>query len=71
MTKGNKIVLVTFGLFMTEAILHYNLGKKANVDINLPTIKSGFLPPTKSLLRIGGIVLVFSLINSYAINKIS
>ena len=67
MTKGNKIVLVTFGLFMTEAIMHYNLGKKDNTTE--PTRK-GFLPPTKSLIKIGGIVFAFSLLNSIIIEEV-
>ena len=70
MKKGNKIVLITFGLFMTEAIIHYNLGKKTTEKEGLVIKKSGFLPPTKSLIRIGGIVLLFSIINSYVIKDI-
>ena len=67
MNKRNKIVLVTFGLFMTEAIMHYNMGKKEN---QTETIRKGFLPPTKSLIKIGGIVLAFSILNSIIIDKV-
>ena len=67
MTKSNKIVLVTFGLFMTEAIMHYNLGKKETTN---QTTRKGFLPPTKSLIKIGGIVFAFSLLNSIIIEEV-
>ena len=61
MKKRNKIALVTFGLFMTEAILHYNMGKRESEE---QVTKKGFLPPTKSLIRIGLIVGAFSIVNS-------
>jgi len=33
MKRGEKIALITFGLFMAEAIVHYNLGiKEANIE---------------------------------------
>ena len=67
MTKGNKIVLVTFALFMTEAIMHYNMGKNENSN---ESTRKGFLPPTKSLIKIGGIVFAFSLLNSIIIEKV-
>ena len=67
MNKTTKITLITFGLFMTEAILHYNLGSK---EKPAPETKKGFLPPTNSLIKIGAIVAVFSVINSIATNSI-
>jgi hypothetical protein len=60
MKKRNKIALVTFGLFMTEAILHYNMGKQESKEVS----NKRFLPPTKSLIKIGVIVGAFSIINS-------
>tara|TARA_R110000751_G_scaffold160821_7_gene266476 strand:- start:1272 stop:1481 length:210 start_codon:yes stop_codon:yes gene_type:complete len=67
MNKTTKITLITFGLFMTEAILHYNLGtKEADPDAT----KKGFLPPTNALIKIAAIVAVFSVINSVATNSI-
>ena len=50
MKTQNKIILTTFALFMTEAILHYNLGKD---DEEKDQARDGFLPPTKSLIKIG------------------
>ena len=67
MNTSSKIVLVTFGLFMTEAIMHYNMGKNENSN---ESTRKGFLPPTKSLIKIGGIVFVFSLLNSIIIEEI-
>ena len=67
MKKREQIILITFGLFMTEAILHYNLGLKT------PTPKKEdqhWLPPTPALLRIGGIVAVFSILNGIIVKDV-
>tara|TARA_R110000824_G_scaffold284175_1_gene472467 strand:- start:237 stop:437 length:201 start_codon:yes stop_codon:yes gene_type:complete len=64
---NKKIVGVTFALFMIEAILHYNIGKK---DEEKNKAKQGFLPPTKSLLKIGGLVLGFSVLNGMILKEI-
>ncbi len=68
MNKTTKITLITFGLFMTEAILHYNLGSKAPAP--KPDEKKGFLPPTESLIKIAAIVAAFSVVNSIATNSV-
>jgi len=52
---------------MTEAVLHYNLGTK---NPPAPDKKTKWLPPTKSLIRIGVIVAVFSVINGIAVKKL-
>ena len=69
MKLREKVMLTTFGLFMIEAIMHYNLGKK---DCDKPSVieKKGFLPPTKSLIKLGLIVGVFSVINGLLIENI-
>ncbi len=65
MQKRQIATAVTFGLFMTEAIIHYNYGAhKHTKDKNFK------LPPTKDLVKIAGIVAVFSLLNGYIISKI-
>ena len=64
MKTQNKIILTTFALFMTEAILHYNLGKD---DEEKDQARDGFLPPTKSLIKIGVLVMGFSIINGIII----
>lgn len=66
MTKGTKIGLITFGVFMTEAIVHYNIGAhKHTVD------KKWKLPDTKDLVKIGAVVGVFSILNGIIINKLA
>lgn len=67
MTLKNKIVLTTFSLFMVEAIMHYNQGKN---DTEKKVEKKGFLPPTKSLIKLGLIVGVFSIINGVIIENL-
>ena len=67
MTLKNKIVLTTFSLFMVEAIFHYNQGKK---DTEQDLQKKGFLPPTKSLVKLALIVGAFSVINGIVVDEI-
>jgi hypothetical protein len=66
MKLEQKIIATTFVLFMAEAIIHYNFGKK---DCEKKTTK-GILPPTNSLIRIGVVVGVFSVINGMAIKTL-
>ena len=69
MKLRDKVILTTFGLFM-EAILHYNQGKN-DCDCNKPDKqKKGFLPPTKSLIKLGLIVGAFSIVNGLVIKEI-
>ncbi len=72
MRLRNKVILTTFGLFMIEAILHYNQGKKECDCKKLPNPneKKSFLPPTKSLIKLGLIVGAFSIINGLVIKEI-
>ena len=65
MQKRQLATIVTFGVFMTEAIIHYNFGAHKHT-----TDKKFKLPPTKDLAKIAGIVAVFSLLNGYIISKI-
>ena len=67
MKLRNKVILTTFGLFMVEAIMHYNMGKK---DCIKPDTKKGFLPPTKSLIKLGIVVGIFSILNGLVIKEI-
>lgn len=50
---------------MTEAIVHYNFGSHKHTED-----KKFKLPPTNDLIKIGGVVAFFSLINGYVIKKI-
>jgi len=54
-----KITIITFVVFMVEAILHYNQG--AN---------SSGLPPKDQFIKLAVIVLVFSFINSAIIKSV-
>ena len=67
MKLRDKIVLTTFGLFMIEAIMHYNQGKN---DCAEKEQAKGWLPPTRSVIRLGVIVGVFSIINGVVIQAI-
>jgi len=67
MTLKNKIVITTFSLFMVEAIMHYNQGKN---DTEKNIEKKGFLPPTKSLIKLGLIVGAFSVLNGIIIENL-
>ena len=65
MSKSNKIFLITFGVFMTEAIVHYNFGSHKHTKE-----KEYKLPPANDLIKIGGVVLAFSLLNSIIIKSV-
>lgn len=67
MTLKNKIVITTFSLFMIEAIMHYNQGKN---DTEKNIEKKGFLPPTKSLIKLGLIVGAFSVLNGIIVENL-
>lgn len=61
------VALVTFGLFMTEAMLHYNFGVKHNKPEEM---KGKFVfPPTKDMVKIAGTVALFSVANGIIVNK--
>jgi len=64
---GTTTFVVTFALFMTEAIMHYNLGRK-DAD---PEEDEGFLPPTKTIIKLGLIVGAFSVINGVVIKDLT
>lgn len=67
MSERNKIIGVTFGLFMIEAIMHYNQGKH---DVEKKEHQKGFLPPTKSLVKLGLIVGAFSVLNGIILDEL-
>ena len=63
---GKYIVTgVTFGVFMAEAIIHYNMGK-ANKDESF----SLSLPPAKELAKIAAVTGTFSVISSVLISAL-
>ena len=58
-----KITLVTFLVFMAEALIHYNQGyfKANNIPFDLKKMK---LPPEDELMNIAVVVFIFSIINA-------
>jgi hypothetical protein len=69
-----RITFITFGVFMVEAIVHYNIGAKAatrNANVDNPVVSpSKFgVPPTKDLLRMAIWVFVFSFISAKLIKN--
>ena len=59
MTNREKIMVVTFGVFMTEAVIHYNQGLNHDREI-----KKFELPNGKALLGLMLTVGLFSVITS-------
>ena len=60
------VTIVTFLVFMVEAILHYNMGRKEEDKDNK---LDRFFPPPKELGKIAFVVLVASIINGWVVNK--
>jgi|TARA_R110000751_G_scaffold97182_1_gene189128 hypothetical protein len=59
---------VTFGVFFTEALIHYNYGILESKD--LPFSISNFtIPKGKSLLKMSAIVVVASALSGVIINR--
>jgi len=65
---GTVVGLVTFGVFMTEAIMHYNMGYRATKDVGEPKFK---FPPTDDFIKLAAIVGVASVLNALIINSIT
>ena len=62
-----NVALITFGVFMAEAILHYNIGRKSNGSKN-----EGFkMPSTKDMVHLGLVVGAFSIVNSMIIQSVN
>lgn len=63
---GNLIVTgITFGVFMTEALIHYNLGMaKAEGEFRLR------LPPPEELAKIAAVTLAFSVVSGLLIRAL-
>ncbi len=74
MKKNHQSIVlgVTFAVFLTEAILHYNIGKDDMVDEDEREKMNGrILPPAKSFLKVAGVVFVFAYLNSVIINQLT
>lgn len=66
-TVNITVAAVTFGLFMTEALLHYNMGVHKDKKETRPFV----LPPTKDFVKLAVVVGFFSIANGVIINKIT
>jgi hypothetical protein len=69
MANHKKIAAVTFGvtyaMFMTEALIHYNMG------VHKDKSQQGFvLPPKKDFVKLGVVVGLFSILNGIVVNEI-
>jgi hypothetical protein len=68
-SKSKNIATVTFlatyGIFMTEALVHYNMG------VHKESSEKGFVfPPTKDFIKLGMVVGLFSIINGMVVKEI-
>lgn len=63
---GNLIVTgVTFGVFMTEALIHYNLGvAESEGEFRLR------LPPSRELAKIAAVTAVFSVASTLIVRAL-
>jgi hypothetical protein len=64
---GGRLLVtgITFGVFMTEALIHYNMGKAG------PDGKFQFhLPPAKELMKIAAVTGTFSLLSGVLIDSL-
>ena len=66
MQASKAATIATFGLFMAEAVIHYNMG------VHKADGKKGFvLPPAKDFIKLAAIVGVFSIVNGVIVGKLS
>lgn len=65
MNKGQIVTAVTFGVFMTEAIIHYNIGLNGHKEQ-----KKFVLPPKDDLIKSAVVTLVFATLNGIIVHQI-
>ena len=63
-----KASAITFGLFMAEAILHYNVGINKDIPAKEKRLK---IPPAPEFVELGLTVLLFSVINGTIISVLN
>ena len=61
---------ITFGVFMTEALIHYNMGrmKEENAEGKQPHFQ---LPPPKELAKIAAVTGAFSIVSGVLIGALN
>lgn len=63
--RGLLVTGVTFGVFMAEALIHYNMGmSEAKGDFRLR------MPPPKELAKIAAVTGAFSILSGALINQV-
>jgi len=62
MNKTTQIMLISFALFTTEALVHYNLGEYDRLTLKFP--------PTKEFIEILMVVAAFSIANGFILSKL-
>jgi hypothetical protein len=63
--RGVLVTGITFGVFMTEALIHYNMGMaKADGEFRLR------LPPPQELAKIAAVTGAFSLLSGALIRSV-
>ena len=63
--RGVLVTGITFGVFMTEALIHYNMGMaKAEGEFRLR------LPPPQELAKIAAVTGAFSLLSGVLIRSV-
>ncbi len=65
MNKGTLVGLVTFSVFMTEAIIHYNIGVNGHNKT-----KKFIFPPKDDLIKSAIITALFSFLNGVIVHKL-
>lgn len=63
----STVWLITFLVFMVEAIMHYNMGyRRSHKNAN------GFVfPPKNDLLKLAFVVGIFSLLNGFIVKQVT
>lgn len=64
--RGLLVTGVTFGMFMAEALIHYNMGMSEanNGDFRMR------LPPPKELAKIAAVTGAFSILSGTLVNQL-
>lgn len=61
---------ITFGVFMTEALIHYNMGRAREDDVSGKPVHFE-LPPPKELAKIAAVTGAFSVVSGVLIGSLN
>lgn len=62
---------ITFGVFMAEALIHYNMGRAKNDDKKNGERSHFELPPAKELVKIAAVTGAFSVVSGVLIGSMN